>query len=414
LGTDDVTQFCTHATTPVGTPVIATSHAPRRLPVAAHLFDGYQVHRSALAYGLTVLALPRQVLLAGRHSAVPAAVSFTHGVPEASTMSAVTYAQDRRLRRALLERAGVPVPKGATFTWRSVRRAARWAAKEPGFPVVVKEVVGENPARMISGVGSAEELVSAFHALRLRKPEDRSPGKNPAIAGYAATRLGFQLDEDGNEVATPRTRFLVEKQLQGRYVRIFTCGDDAPAAVLLDRSTGIAEQDLTGGIHPTFEAMAVRAVQSVPGLASGTVDVVVEDPQKPADGQDAHVVEVSERPRAATYALPETDLGDRIGDALLEFQASRARLELAGKRNDITVDVRVEGLFNATAVAAGFPAEASRYGVEATVAVADDLEGIVTGTCRGTPSAVAALSESLMAGELLEDRASCIESRVRA
>jgi hypothetical protein len=388
--------------------------ASHQVPVAFHLYDGYQVHRAALAYGLTVLALPRQVLLAGRTSAVPAAISFTHGVPEASTMSAVTYTQDRRLRRALLERVGVPVPKGATFTWRSIDRAAQWVAREPGYPVVVKEAVGENPAKTIPDVSSDEELTAAFQVLRRRNPEDRSPGRNPALAGYAANRLGFQLDDDGNEVAPPRTRFLIEKQLKGMYVRIFACGEETPVAVVMDPRTGEAVRDVSAQLDASLSGVAIRAVRGVPGLAAATVDIILEDPSSPADSQEHHVVEVAERPRAASYAAADEVLGDRIGDTLVRFQASQANLDIREQRDTITVDVRVEGLRDAAAVAAGFTATASGYNVDGTVTVTDELEGIVAGTCHGTPAAIAALNESLMSGDLLNDRSSCIESRVKA
>ncbi|NDL57419.1 hypothetical protein [Phytoactinopolyspora mesophila] len=388
--------------------------ASQRSPVAPHIYDGYQVHRAALAYGLTVLALPRQVLLAGRKSAVPAAISFTHGVPEASTMSAVTYAQDRRLRRALLERVGLPVPRGATFTWRSIDRAAQWVAREPGYPVVVKETVGENPAKTILDVSSDDELMAAFQVLRRRRPEDRSPGRNRDLAGYAANRLGFQIDDDGNEVAPPRTRFLIERQLRGVYVRIFACGDETPVSVVMDPRTGEPVRDVSAQLDASFSTVALRAVRGVPGLAAATVDIILEDPTSPADTQEHHIVELAERPRAASYATADESLGDRIGDTLVRFQAGQANLVLPPQRKAITTDIRVEGLRDAAAVAAGFTTAASGYDVDGAVAVTDDLEGIVAGTCHGTPAAIAALNESLMNGDLLGDRSSCIESRVEA
>lgn len=153
----------------------------------SRLLDGYQVHRAALTRGLHVLALPRQVLLAGQEASVPAQVSFTHGVPESSVLSAVTFAQDQRLRRALLERARVPVPQGATFSWRSIGNAKRWAETH-GYPVVVKEGVGENPPRAIRDLRTSTELQKAFNELRRRDIADRTPGSNPLIAGYATTR----------------------------------------------------------------------------------------------------------------------------------------------------------------------------------------------------------------------------------
>ncbi|WP_129665200.1 hypothetical protein [Phytoactinopolyspora endophytica] len=383
------------------------SHSP---PVPTFAYDSYQVHRAALARGLTVLALPRQVLLAGVKTAVPAAVSFTHGVPQASTMSAVTHAQDRRLRRALMERDGLPVPKGATFTYRSAESASRWA-EEIGWPVVAKEAMGENPATMVAKIESADALHAAFRTLRVRTPEDRAPGRNPRIAGYAATRLGFDIDDQGNQVAPPRTRFLVEKQLRGEYVRIFTCGDDALIAITLDRAADTGADDVTGSIDPSLLRLAVQAVRCIPGLAAGTVDLVVDDHRQPLDRQSVHIVELAERPRAEAFATVSPVLGDRIGDYLIEFQASVAGLSLDDMKDTISVSVRIEGLRRAETAMDELLAVTREFGVDSTFTVADNVEGILTGHCSGHPAAIAALNEGLISGTAIGDRPSCIESR---
>src|SRR5699024_4379492 len=120
-------------------------------------------------------------------------------------------------------------------------------------------------------------VASAFYELRLRRPEDRSPGSNPLIAGYAATRLGFDIDDDGNEVAPLRTRFLVEKQVPAQVVRTLVCGDEAVVSVLLDDSTGLGVLDVTEQCHSRIRELAVAATRATPGLALGTVDIVSDD-----------------------------------------------------------------------------------------------------------------------------------------
>ena len=376
--------------------------------IPTYLYDGYQVHRAALSRGLQILALPRQVLLAGRKRTVPSEVSFTHGVPEASTVAAVTYAQDRRLRRALLERAGVAVPTGASFTWKSVNSAANWAA-DLGYPVIVKEVVGENPATAIRDVGSEDELTAAFQQLRRREPEDRAPGSNPLVAGYATTRLGYILDDEGNEVAPLRTRFLIEKQVPGDVVRALICGDRLIAAVLLDVTTGHGYQEVTSALHEDIAEILVRAAGAIPGLAMATVDVVVDDLRRPSEGQNCLVVELAERPRAETYNAAGEGLGDRLGDALLDFQAQRAGISLPAPGSHASGRALIEGLRDADGAARALPALAKQYNVDLTVQGIDDLDGELTTTYAGPPGAVAVLMELLLAGLLLEDRAASVE-----
>lgn len=376
-------------------------------PMPVHLFDGYQVHRAALAHGLHVLALPRQVLLAGRERTVPSDISFAHGVPEASTVAAVTFAQDRRLRRAMVERAGVTVPKGATFSWRTVRSASTFA-EEMGYPVVVKEVQGENPARAVRGVRSSDEVASAFHELRQRRPEDRSPGSNPFIAGYAATRLGFDLDDDGNEVAPLRTRFLVEKQVQGQVVRTLVCGDEAVVSVLMDESTGRGVLDVTAECDPRIREIAVAATGATPGLALGTVDIVSDDYR--SDGGDALVVDVSERPRLETYVTAGEHLGERASDAIVRFQARAAGIDLSTTpRTTVSGRALIEGLRNAEATSQELPDRAAELGMSLEVIDVDDVLGSLRVAVSGTPSTVAAYVELLLSGHLTTDRASSVE-----
>lgn len=378
--------------------------AGTQMPV--HLFDGYHVHRAALAHGFDILALPRQVLLAGRGRTVPSEISFAHGVPESSTVAAVTFAQDRRLRRAMVERAGVTVPKGATFSWRTVGSAARFA-EELGYPVVVKEVQGENPARAIRGVRSAEQVAAAFHELRLRRPEDRSPGSNPLIAGYAATRLGFDIDDDGNEVAPLRTRFLVEKQIPGQVVRTLVCGDDAIMSVLLDDSTGRGVLDVTDLCHPRIREAAVAATRATPGLALGTVDIVSDDYR--SDGGEARVTEVSERPRLESYVTAGEHLGEIGSDAIVAFQAAAAGIDLPGTRSHVAGSAIVEGLRNAQATSRDLSGLADERGLRVEVLDVDDVLGTLRLSLSGTPSTMAAYVELLLSGHLTADRASSVE-----
>lgn len=373
-----------------------------------YLFDGYQVHRAALARGLRVLVLPRQVLLAGKNSTVPSEISFAHGVPEASTVAAVTYAQDRRLRRALLQRAGVQVPRGATFTWKSVKQAARWAERV-GYPVVIKEVVGENPARAIRDVRDGNGLVAAFQTLRLREPGDRSPGSNPLIAGYSTTRLGYILDEDGQQIAPMRTRFLVEEQPVGETIRALVVGGELVAAVELDPAGQDGVRDVTKTLHRAIKATLLKAAEAIPGLAAAMLDVVVADHQQAPGAQGAPIVELSERPRADTFVAAEDRLGDLIGNALLEAQAKRAGLLLDPASEDIDTGAVIEGLRDAKATAHELPDAAREYGVRLSVTNHDEIEGVIQATYSGSASSIAIVTELLMAGLLVRDRAACVE-----
>lgn len=376
-----------------------------RLP--SRLLDSYQVHRAALAHGLHVLCLPRQVLLAGAETSVPAQVSFAHGVPEASGLSAVTFAQDQRLRRALLERSRVPRPKGATFSWRSIGLARRWA-KSNGYPVVVKEGVGENPPREIRGVDSSAELKEAFNELRRRDIADRTPGNNPHIAGYATTRLTFTYDEEGNEVAPLRSRMLVEQDVAGQRLRAFVIGGRLITAVELDDNRAFGIREVTEEISTESTKILVSASQSVPGLACATVDAVFPASDKGEARHELLVTGVAERPRMESFASAGSDLAPIIGEEILKFQAKDSGLELGPVLDEVTYTLDVEGLRYSAAVAEDLPRLATNHGVRLEIKETDAVEGSLRGVVSGPPGVIAALTELLMAGYVVEDRASAV------
>lgn len=372
-----------------------------------YLRDGFEVHRAAVTQGAHILALPRQVLLVGSQGAVPSQISFAHGVPEASTLSALTFAQDRRLRRALLERAKVPQPRGATFSWNSRARARRWT-DELGYPVIVKEVVGENPARSVRDVVSRSELLDAIRTLRLRLPEDRSPGRNPHLAGYAATRLSVVLDDNENEVAPPRTRFLIEEQLSGTILRSIVVGGEIVATVELNPDTRTSTHEVLDGLSETSRDIILRAADAIPGLGLAVVDAVV-------DGREARaVVEVSERPRIATFITADEALGARIGEAIVRFQATHAGFDSGSPVEQLDVNLHIEGLRRADEAAEAFPTAAALHGVEAHPAEIDGVLGDLKCRVVGNTRDIVTVIELFLAGLLLDDKPAAIEYEIGA
>lgn len=367
-----------------------------------YLRDGFEVHRAAVTQDAHILALPRQVLLIGTEKSVPSKISFAHGVPEASTLSALTFAQDRRLRRALLERAKVPQPKGATFSWNSRGRARRWT-DQLGYPVIVKEVIGENPARSVRDVSSRSELIDGIKTLRQRLPEDRSPGRNPHLAGYAATRLSVVLDEDENEVAPPRTRFLIEEQLPGRIFRSAVVGGRIIATIELDPDAPTNTRRITDDLSPTATEIIVRAAEAIPGLGFAVVDSVFDGSELRA------VVELSERPRMAGFVTADEGLGPQIGDAIVRFQAERSSCTLGAYVEELDVTIHVEGLRRADDVAERFPTIVAAYGVEAHAGIVEPVLGNFECRLVGKTTDIVTVIELFLAGLLLDDRPAAIE-----
>lgn len=378
------------------------------LAMPGHLFDGYMLHQLALSHKLRIFLLPRQVALMGVNTAIPADISFTHGVPQSSTLSAVTFAQDRRLRRALFERWGVAKPRGASFSHRSLARAKTWA-KETGFPVSVKEAIGENDGRAVRHIRTAGELGEAFTDLRVRREEDRAPGSNPRISGYTTTRLTYIVDDQGRELAPPRTRMLVEHEPAGAHYRAYVVAGRIAAVLAMDNSTMRATAEVTEAVSPGLRDAARKAAEAIPGLGCAVVDIVEVKGRNPFRKPRFVVTELSERPRMAQLAssLPET--ARRIAGSLLESEAERAGVDLPSPSAHIKRRIRIDGLKEADESSRALTQAYKALGASLELESVDDVTGSLVGKCEGATATVAALNEMLMSGDLIGDRASAIE-----
>src|SRR5690625_1231069 len=151
--------------------------------LGADLRDGYEVHAAALRRGMNVVLYPRQVLVASDQSGEE--LAFVHGVPETSSLGPVTYAQDKRMRRALLERAGLPVPRGTTFSVGRGVAGAKKFAERIGYPVVVKPAIGDNAIETFADLQTEEQFDAAIDRLRI-PPSERETFTR---AAYGLTEL---------------------------------------------------------------------------------------------------------------------------------------------------------------------------------------------------------------------------------
>src|SRR5699024_5190055 len=108
-------------------------------------------------------------------------------------------------------------------------------------------------------------------------------GSNPHLAGYAATRLGYMIDDDGNEVAPLRTRMLIEKQVPGVIVRSAVAGGKIVGSIIHGKD-GIADpRPIEEDLSESLQRVVLQAADAIPGLGFAIVDVVSTDPATATD-----------------------------------------------------------------------------------------------------------------------------------
>lgn len=381
--------------------------------VVPELRDGYEVHQAALRSGLNVLLLPRQVMTAGRDSGDATELSFVHGVPQTSTLSAVTFAQDKRMRRALLTSAGLPIPKGGSYSvGRGMRSAGKLIARI-GYPVVVKPAVGDNTIESQTGLRDEQEFTAAVEYLRTPTVERAEYTK----AAYALTMLSEPEELDGRVVMPGSYRFLLERHVSGQYLRFLVIDDEVRSVVHCPKGpwrTDEAHEDVTATTHAGLLRLARHAVRAVPGLAIAAVDIVARDAQRGPAEQDVWIVELSERPWLAVQHGVSAEESERLGAEILRTHAKQLSVSLDGLVDEVAVDIHIEGLTESAAAVAAFVDAGRSAGLRGSLTVTDAVEGFADGVLQGDPREIARLTELLLDGRLAGHRGMLVEERKRA
>lgn len=377
------------------------------------LRDGYEVHQAALRRGMNVLLLPRQVMMVSRPDGEGGELAFVHGVPSTSTLSAVTFAQDKRMRRAQLVAAGLPVPKGGSYSISNGVKDAKNLIKRIGYPVVIKPSMGDNMIEVHAGLRSEADVDAAIDYLRTH------PDQRPTYvkAAYALTLLGDPEEVDGRVTSPRGYRFLVEKQVQGQYLRFLVINGNVHSVLHCPGGSAGSVRgpnyDVTTETHPSLLAIAQSAVRAVAGLAVAAVDVVVDDFRKSAPEQEAWIVELSERPWLAAQASIGEALSRDLGDCILKGHATQSALHLNDPTDKIEVDVHVEGLTDPVAAVGTIVAACRSMGIAGNVDGVDPIEGVAEGALTGDAHKIAWLTELLLDGRLENHRAILVQENQR-
>lgn len=377
--------------------------------IGRELRDGYEVHRAALARGLNLRLLPRQVMEVSIPGDPANTASFSHGVPQATTLAGATYAQDLRMRRAMLSRAGYRQPRGATFSVGRSQNLARRFADRIGYPVVLKPAVGDNTIEVATHLHNAQDLKSAISYL-YTPPSQREKFTR---AAYALTELREPGRVNGKVVAPPGYRFLVEKHLRGKYLRF----------VVIDRQVrnvlycpggpwGSAQdeiQDVTESTHQTVKDVAVGAATAVPGLSVVALDMIVRDPRREAKKRGPRIVELSERPWLSVHHRYNPVLASELGAAILasELPAVSER-EVQAK---VTSKILIGGAVDPVTLMEVLHKEFTALGIEADLYESDHALGQISGTVTGAPEDIAWVMEQLLGEGVGGQRAMLLDSR---
>ena len=320
-----------------------------------------------------------------------AETSFTSAIAE-------SIAQDKELTKKLLGAAGVAVPKGRPVADEDDAWAA---AREIGFPVVVKPRDGNQGKGISVNLTSEEQVRQAYRvAIEFRDDilvEKYLPGHDyrllvigdkliaaarrdpPLVIGDGIQNVRQLVDQvnrdprrsDGHATSLTKIRF--DDVAIARLAEQGYDADSVPprgARIILrnnaNLSTGGTATDVTDDVHPELAASAVAAAQTV-GLDICGIDIVCDTMLKPLEEQSGGVVEVNAAPGLRMHLDPSFGKGRAVGEAIVNMifpPGDNARIPvvaIAGTNGKTTTSRLIGRIFESNGLRVGMTSTDGLY-----------------------------------------------------
>ena len=350
----DVREMSTYPAAPQptyeGRPAAVYNDVDHLHPLGPNGSKGHLLERQALAMGLTTTRYSKGAFRAGDSKQSPLIFKWSRNpLSSAASLALSTHKEGTRMQ---LQRAGVPVPQGKTFSSGDFETARKFAHRI-GFPVVVKPAMGVRGIGVVAGIQNEAELDAAFEIM-------------------ASSKLGKQ-------------DFIVEKHINGRDYRIVLVGDEViaaiqrePASVFGDGESSVAELllnkniarkrnphlwarpakydtaakhelqkagmtlssvpaagervllantcslsqggdsiDVLDELHPSIVEACKKTVNSIPQLEYCGVDFLLEDHTKPLDEQDAGICELNAHAAIGNCEYPMFGKGKPVAETMM-------------------------------------------------------------------------------------------------
>jgi cyanophycin synthetase len=279
----------------------------------------------------------------------------------ATSHVAVGLASDKHLTKALLEKAGLPVPSGETVT---TLEQARRVARGMRAPVTIKPLDANQGKGVTTVCVSDEEIAAAFeHARaysrrviveRFLKGRDyrvlvtggaiaaaawRRP---PTVTGDGVHTIAELVEAENRNPARGEghTNILTKIALDDQALSVvakqgYSFASVPPAGVEVELrgnanlSTGGTAEDVTDLLPASTARICIRAA-SIIGLDVAGIDIICEDIAQPLAQQGGGIIEVNAAPGIRMHQYPSRGTPRDAGDAIVEamFGDSDGRIPL--------------------------------------------------------------------------------------
>ncbi len=271
--------------------------------------------------------------------------------PETSDTSLIgsEIGKEKDVTKNLLERSGVPVPRGEVV--RSLEAALDFA-EYIGYPVVLKPVAGHHGDNVMVNLKDAEELEESFHVVKeesdyvLVEKYVEGGDYRCLVIGHkvvaVAKRIPAHVIGDGSSSikelvelvnkdpkrGAGHISLLTELKLedeelmflkhQGKSVEdIPGDGEVVYLRATANLSTGGTAEDYTEAVHPLMKRKMER-ISKIIGLDVMGVDVIAEDMTLPPDQMRWAVIEANSSPGLRMHLSPTDGTSLPVGEMIVK------------------------------------------------------------------------------------------------
>lgn len=293
-------------------------HLENSLPseIKGYSLTFYSIALEAWRRGLTVTFInrvsKRDQTIRYRISSKERAYTFSGSRNRELAEQGRKIAMDKQKTKDFLLKSNVPTPLGKSFTRESSKQEIIQYADHIGFPVVIKPVTGQGGQGVIANIQSVHELEKAIiyltnqlgeHNLLVEKYFKGEDYRvmvvgNEAVAitkRYPANILGdgehtvYELIKIKNELRKNHpmlssSQIKIDEELQDMLAKQNYTLSSIPnkeELVLLKSKNNISSGgdpvDITDEVSDNIKKIAIDALNSIPGLMSGGVDLMVNE-----------------------------------------------------------------------------------------------------------------------------------------
>jgi len=260
--------------------------------------------------------------------------------------------KNKALSKYVLRKAGIKVAKGSIFDHTEKDQIIKYC-KEIKYPVVLKPLAGKHGTKVFIGINSDQKLEQALQQYggkyRTVMVEKEFSGKEYRIFAtnekfVAATyRVPANVQGDGIHTIKELIQFknkdprrgsghkksLVKIRVDKQLVNFLDSQKKKLTTVLKkdeiiylrktsNLSTGGDSYDVTDIVHPEVKKLAVKIVQSVPGLAYSGIDYMTKDISTAPTDRNYIIVELNGSPMISMHHIPYSGKERNVAGAIID------------------------------------------------------------------------------------------------